>query len=251
MTVSKSCSAIHQQAKDLLAGKYQAVTLFILSYYILTSLGEMILSSLAGNVVQGLCKLFQIFGIAAEGILFPFNIAISVVLGVFNVGVTLYFLNIACKEPYQSSNLTYGFQANPRKALLLSLVVSLVSTLCLLPFQIMAVQLQYGQKISWSALMLAYLLGTLVYLVLSAGISQVYFLLLDFPDMSVSEILRKCWQIMKGAKWAYIKLQLSFLPLLLLGVLSLGIGLIWVLPYLHTASAVFFLDLMNSDQAVS
>ncbi len=251
MTISKSCSDIHQQSKDLLAGNYQSVTLFILSYYIITSVAEMILTSLAGSMVQGICKLFGITGMATEVVFFPLTIILSAALGIFNVGVTLYFLNLTCKKCYHSSNLLYGFQTNPGKSFLLSLVVTLVSALCLFPFRILAMQLQYGQTIAWSDLLLSYLVGTLVYLLLSAGISQIYFLLLDFPDLSVKKILCKCWQIMKGAKWDYIKLQFSFLPLLLLGVLSLGIGLIWVLPYLHTASAVFFLNLMDSEQAAS
>lgn len=47
-------------------------------------------------------------------------------------------------------------------------------------------------------------------------------------------------------------LYVSFLPLMLLGLLSWGLALLWVIPYMAATEAEFFLDLIrnNAEAAV-
>ncbi len=51
--------------------------------------------------------------------------------------------------------------------------------------------------------------------------------------------------MMKGHKRRLFRLELSFLPLMLLCVLSFGIGFLWLNPYMQMTYTCFFLDLMN------
>jgi uncharacterized membrane protein len=48
---------------------------------------------------------------------------------------------------------------------------------------------------------------------------------------------------MKGNKWRYFLLALSFLGWILLGILSLGIGFFWIIPYIETTTAAFYYDI--------
>ena len=41
-------------------------------------------------------------------------------------------------------------------------------------------------------------------------------------------------------------LYVSFLPLILLGILSFGLALLWILPYMAATEAEFFLDLIRN-----
>ena len=75
--------------------------------------------------------------------------------------------------------------------------------------------------------------------------SQVFFLLLDFPKKEWRELLSMSRALMRGNLLRLIGLYISFIPMGLLCVLSLGFGVIWVLPYLHSSLANFFLDLMQ------
>ena len=52
---------------------------------------------------------------------------------------------------------------------------------------------------------------------------------------------------MKGHKGRLFYIELSFLPLLLLGAVSL-IGLLWVIPYMQMTYAVFYFDIMKQEQ---
>ena len=51
--------------------------------------------------------------------------------------------------------------------------------------------------------------------------------------------------MMKGHKWDLFVLDLSFICWILLGIMTAGIGLLWVAPYMDTTHAAFCEDLKN------
>jgi uncharacterized membrane protein len=53
---------------------------------------------------------------------------------------------------------------------------------------------------------------------------------------------------MKGNKWKYFCLQWRFFGWALLCVLTLGIGFLWLQPYMMTSSARFYEDLKQGQQ---
>lgn len=77
--------------------------------------------------------------------------------------------------------------------------------------------------------------------------SQSYYLLLDFPDCSAREALRKSRDMMKGSKGRLFYIDLTFVPLMLLCVLTCGIGLLWLMPYMQATKANFYLDLVQKN----
>jgi uncharacterized membrane protein len=68
---------------------------------------------------------------------------------------------------------------------------------------------------------------------------------LDYPDLSVSEILKMSVKIMNGKKRDLFYVRLSFLPLFLLVLITFGLGLFWFLPYYQVTMALYYLDLMK------
>ena len=65
------------------------------------------------------------------------------------------------------------------------------------------------------------------------------------------DIFKKSMELMKGNMWRLFHLEFSFLPLILLSFLTCGIGLLWLMPYMHMASTNFYLDLVNPQQSGS
>ena len=55
--------------------------------------------------------------------------------------------------------------------------------------------------------------------------------------------------MMKGHKFDYFWLCLSFLGWILVGILTLGIGYLWLIPYITTASAAFYQDVKSEYEA--
>lgn len=70
--------------------------------------------------------------------------------------------------------------------------------------------------------------------------SMTYFVLADHPNMTADQARRESMRIMTGNKWRLFCLHLSFFGWILLCVLTLGILVFWVAPYLQCANAEFY-----------
>lgn len=173
----------------------------------------------------------------------------SVFVHMFQIGVVLYFLKIACGQPVSLQDMTYGFKGNLEKNLLVTLIMTAISYVFELSSDIPMEMYLSTSDITYIYKALPITLVCMaIYVYVSLLISQVYFLLLDFPNYTVKELFQKSLQLMKGNKWRLFHLEFSFTPLILLSFLTCGIGLLWLMPYMHMASTNFYLDLMNPAQ---
>jgi len=73
--------------------------------------------------------------------------------------------------------------------------------------------------------------------------SMSYYLLHDNPKLGAQDTIRKSKELMAGYKWKLFCLHLSFIGWYLLGILTLGIGWLWVASYHGTAVAIFYEEL--------
>ena len=69
------------------------------------------------------------------------------------------------------------------------------------------------------------------------------YILVENPEMKAIDAIRKSRSMMKGHKFDLFYLELSFIGWILLCILTLGIGLLWLLPYMETSIAAFYNDL--------
>ena len=69
------------------------------------------------------------------------------------------------------------------------------------------------------------------------------YILIDNPELSANQAINLSKQMMKGHKLDLFILQLSFVGWVFLSIFTLGIGLLWVIPYMLTAQAAFYQDL--------
>ena len=76
--------------------------------------------------------------------------------------------------------------------------------------------------------------------------SQVYYIKLDNPELEVMDVLRKSKELMRGHKMDYFILLLSFTGWILLGVLTLGILYLWLIPYMSVTEANFYNELIKN-----
>ena len=67
--------------------------------------------------------------------------------------------------------------------------------------------------------------------------------------MSAKEAMEVSMQMMKGNKWRLFCLQLSFIGWAILCVLTLGIGYLWLNPYMNAAIAAFY-DEVSREEVV-
>ena len=65
----------------------------------------------------------------------------------------------------------------------------------------------------------------------------------DDEEVSGNEAIEKSMRMMDGHKWELFCLDFSFIGWILLAILTLGIGCLWLYPYINTARAAFYEEL--------
>ena len=248
-----SRAQLKEKARDQMAGRYgNAILLSICRGLIVFSLSFAI--SMTFSMIVTVRVLMGGSGdtsLTEYLLLTACTTLLSIFAGVFQTGITLFYLNTACNRPATIANLFYGFKYLFKKSLGISAVLVLLNTLCTLPCNICYFLLRTGKgfdDVTMAVLYIALMLiGMCIYIPLALGLSQSYYLLLDFPQYSATELMKLSFRIMKGHKWELFCLQLSFLPLGFLCLLSFGIGTLWLVPYMNMTKTLYFLDLMQGE----
>lgn len=163
---------------------------------------------------------------------------------VLQAGQCFLHLNLARKRPYSLKDLLYCFKNRP-DVYILGFLLYLVY---LLPYLLISIAALYVGMTFFDTAGLV--LGIVIYLIClvlmlmrALYYAPVFLLLLDDSSQKLRPAFAECKRLMTGNRKRFFLLLLSFLGLYLLGILSLGIGLLWVSPYLLQSQVVFYLDL--------
>lgn len=68
---------------------------------------------------------------------------------------------------------------------------------------------------------------------------------IDNPEMKAKDCVLKSQEMMKGNRGSLFLLELSFIGWSLLAVLTLGIGFLWLIPYMQVALVCFYDNVKN------
>ena len=68
------------------------------------------------------------------------------------------------------------------------------------------------------------------------------YILAEHPEMLPSEAIDRSKEMMEGNRWRLFCLQLSFIGWAIVSALTLGIGSLWLMPYVQAATAAFYRD---------
>lgn len=80
-------------------------------------------------------------------------------------------------------------------------------------------------------------------IVKSCSYSQAMYILAEDPGMGATEAINRSKTMMEGHKMEYFLLSLSFIGWSILGVFTLGILYIWLIPYMSTTFANYYKSL--------
>lgn len=92
------------------------------------------------------------------------------------------------------------------------------------------------------AILLGFLLLIIPGIILAMGLTMFQYILADpeYKDLENVAVLKESWRLMKGYKSDYLMFQFSFIGWMLLVVFSFGIAAIYVVPYVTTATALYY-----------
>lgn len=74
------------------------------------------------------------------------------------------------------------------------------------------------------------------------------YIMVQHPEYGANEAIGISKELMYGNKWRFFCLECSFIGLILSSILMLGIGFLWVLPYIEAANAAFYRDISGINR---
>lgn len=232
--MKKTSSELKCMAKGLLAGHYGLLIGAALLYgggsLVITMVLELVFQSdHSFNILYFICSLI-----------------VSLLSTIFTIGYEKMILEISRGREARLGDLLYGFSHQPDRIILLTILLSLVSLACMLPGSLLLAAGAIMKLIPLTLVgILALLTGTVFLFILSFGYSMVFLLYLDNPEKGVIQLMRESRTLMKGNKGRYFYLQISFIGLMLLSILTCFIGLFWLVPYMEMTSVLFYRNLLN------
>ncbi len=79
--------------------------------------------------------------------------------------------------------------------------------------------------------------------------SQAFYILAEDNNIGAMDALKKSKEMMYGYKWKYFCLGLRFIGWAILCTLTLGIGYLWLIPYMQVSFANFYEDIKDKPVA--
>ncbi len=174
------------------------------------------------------------------------SIGLGAFINMMMAGMALICLKISSGQVPAIADLLEGYRTRPERTFLISLGISIPQNLALLPMNLFLEFYfrEQSSRLLWG-LGISAVLGTAVAIFFSLSLCLGFFLMYDFPNLTASETLREIWKRMKGHKTRLLLLELSFIPMMILALLSFGVGYLWVYPFMQETIALFYLDMMN------
>lgn len=234
-------SEIRREAREALKSKWGKAICILLAYMLFT---------FALGLIEGI---FEKSGF----IFFLIEIAVVVISMPLSFGLLISFMKLKrgedvkafgfIKDGFSRFSKSWGIWFHTFLRMLLPVA-------CLVLTAILLVALNVANSISgtnvWiTILSIALYVATLIYVVSRAFLYILaYNVGYDNPELSSKACVLKSEALMKGNRGSYFLLELSFIGWSILAVLTLGIGMLWLAPYIQV-SAICFYDRLAKPQA--
>ena len=146
------------------------------------------------------------------------------ITGPFALGLAIFALSLSRNQDAKLSQIFEGFQ-------------------------------KYGVALGAYILMLIFVLLWMILLIIPGIIaaiaySQTYYIIAEDDSIGPLQAITKSKEMMKGNKWKYFCLGLRFIGWGLLCILTLGIGYLWLAPYMMISFAKFYDDIAGKEVIV-
>lgn len=109
----------------------------------------------------------------------------------------------------------------------------------------------WGMFLVWLFTFLWSLLFIIPGIVKTFAYAMTPFILEDNPELSAKAAIDRSVAMMKGHKFDLFYLCLSFIGWALLAILTLGIGLLWLMPYMQTSIVSFYEDVKEQYEEIA
>jgi uncharacterized membrane protein len=181
--------------------------------------GKMVLYSLIYLAIIGIPSIvigFNSDSMSNSNVEFTFDILSFIISGPISLGISCFCLNFI-KNEEEIRDILWGFKKFGKAFVAYLLMVI--------------------------AIMIGFILLIVPGIIVSLMLSQIYYILAENEDISAIEAIKESARIMKGNKFRLFKLGLSFIGWFILGMITLGIGFLWIMPYYTITLTNFYKEI--------
>lgn len=182
------------------------------------------------------------------------SLILTVIMTIFMVGQNHICLQYArSNERLPMAEMWYGFKGRADEIIIAYFLIFIRYVAYGIPFILMFVlfTMQPANSMMILLLICSIIFMAVMYIKVELDYALVYFLIVDNPKERPKQLLIRSKQLMQGNRGRLFYIQLSFIGMYLLGLLSFGFAMFWIYPYVRMTMTEFYLDLIqdNSDRA--
>ena len=254
-------SNIKEKARAALTGKWGKGALMVLAYFAVFIIAGMVIGLLGGDET--------LMGTILD-------LAVTIVQVPIALGLIFAFIKLKRNEEVKAFDyLKLGF-ANFVRTWKISLRVALKTILPLVLLVISIILMSVGIffSVTFSGVMFGFgavaalpeillsrhtgglvLTGLIMFFVASIWLvarsllySLSWYIAYDNPNMTTKEVINESARMMKGNRVKIFLLDLSFIGWAILGIFTLGIGYIWLAPYMQVSTICFYEYLLGKNE---
>ncbi len=234
-------------ARENLLGHYGAVIAALIVTVLISLLLSIPFTNMASQGYQ--------FGSVYRMVVGIMGIVIVMLLSfLFFIGTLWIHLNLARKQEAHFSDILYPFTNQPARYFGYGLMFLGMAVVCILPgFICIMLSADYSSELRTVDIkniplliigIALFIIGLYICIRIMGSWFMAAYLMVDDTDLRLMDAIRESRQMMKGKRKTWILLILSFAGWIALSLLSFGIALIWVVPYLTQSLTCFYLDLL-------
>ncbi len=233
-------SEIRANARKALAGKWGKAALLTLVYTIIVF------------VINFVCNLIPIIG----------GIILFVISTPISYGLLVSFMKLKRDEEVNYTDfLSIGFSSFAKVwGVLGNIILKMILPVCLLVVFIILLVVSLGGSLASAVIaesssgvagfgFLGFIsfigyIASLIYVIVKGYLySLSYYILNDNPNMTGKEVVETSEKLMRGNRWRFFWLGLTFIGWSILAGFTLGIGMLWLMPYIMVAFVCFYEEL--------
>ncbi|MFU0824905.1 DUF975 family protein [Clostridium sp.] len=213
---------------------------------------------------------FLLEEMGTSSIMLKLDFLINLLLGgSITYGLSRFFLNLTRNENPQFENLFSGFKYFG-KNFLIQLIIEIFGILWTLVVYIPVIIIGFitiiGSLSSYSDLtdieqmpwnvgiemviimVVLFIIASIIVELIVLRYALAFYIYNDIKDASVMDCINHSKEMMRGHKYRLLLLNLSFIGWHILSILTLGIGYLWLRPYIFAATASFYNDLKQKSE---
>ena len=230
-------------ARGNLTGNYMELIRAFVFCNIITSLIEMPFSMMTNDIEFSTQNI--IYYIA--------TVLIGIAAVVLTAGQYRIHLSIARSGKVHPADLFFPVKYHADRFIFTEMILFGISLVAMIPMigGVILIYTQEDLKYYIGALLLS-IVSFIFTLYLSLTFDLVYFVLNDHEDLSMMKALKYTKEMVTTHRKRYLYMQLSFLPVVLLVIISFGTAIFWVQPYMTQTTTLFYLDVKGElDEALT